>query len=43
MLDERWSLDNITSKVGDGMSTSFRKNLWLDGSILEVFLVGILN
>lgn len=35
MLDERWLLDNIHKVVGDGRSTLFWNDMWLDGSSLD--------
>lgn len=31
MLDNRWLLDNISILVGDGVSSLFWKEPWLDG------------
>jgi len=37
VLDGGWLTDNISRKVGDGSSTLFRKDPWLEGISLEVW------
>jgi len=36
LLDDRWLLDNISKRVGDGASSLFLKDPWLDGVSLDV-------
>ncbi|MCI59910.1 cytochrome P450, partial [Trifolium medium] len=35
LLDDRWLLDNISRQVGDGASSLFWKDPWLDGVSLD--------
>jgi len=36
LLDDRWLLDNISRQVGDGVSSLFWKDPWLDSVSLDV-------